>query len=253
LSPCAVSTRIGWAKLLDLQRGKPMRRLTAYAYLRTALLCSALACSALPLAAQENQSEKADRWEKEISAMTAKDDTNPPRQGGIVFVGSSSIRLWDLKKSFPDLPVVNRGFGGSQLADSVQYAKRIVTPYQPKTVVLYAGDNDLASGKKSPEQIAKDFDQFVSLVREQLPESKIVYIAVKPSPSRWKLIEQMNETNRLIRERCEQGEKLVYLDIAKPMLDKDGQPRPELYKPDMLHMNDDGYKIWADLLNPHLN
>ena len=219
-----------------------------------ALVCAALAlpCFVVPsLTAQDKSAPKADRWEKEIAALTAKDDTNPPQEGGIVFVGSSSIRLWDLKKSFPDLPVINRGFGGSQLADSVRYAGRIVTAYKPKTVVLYAGDNDLAGGK-SPEQVASDFDQFVSLIRKDLPEAKIIYIPVKPSPSRWKLIEKMNETNGLIRERCEKGEKLVYVDIVKPMLASNGQPRPELYKKDMLHMNDEGYEIWAEALKPHL-
>lgn len=220
-----------------------------------ALLCAALALPCLGLlsiaTAQEKSAERTDRWEKDIAALTAKDDTNPPPKEGVVFVGSSSIRLWDLTKSFPDLPAINRGFGGSQLADSLRYADRIVLPYKPKTVVLYAGDNDLAAGK-SPEQVAKDFDAFVDRVRKELPETKIVYIAVKPSPSRWRLIEKMNETNRLIRERCEAGENLVYLDIVKPMLDADGQPRPELYKQDMLHMNARGYQIWADLLKPHL-
>lgn len=218
-----------------------------------ALLCLALLFSSVALAgAQEKSPEKTDRWAKEISALTAKDATNPPPKDGIVFVGSSSIRLWDLKKSFPDLPAINRGFGGSQLADSVRYADQIVTPYKPRTVVLYAGDNDIASGQKSPEQVAKDFDSFVAAVRKELPEAKILFIAIKPSPSRWKFIDKFNEANRLIRERCEQGENLVYIDVVKPMLDAQGQPRPELYKQDMLHMNDDGYAIWVKALQPHL-
>jgi lysophospholipase L1-like esterase len=243
-----------------------LRRLTLELFvLSLALPC--LAVSTAIVAAQEKSAEKAsknapaeasskpdDRWEKELSALTAKDSVDPPPPGGIVFVGSSSIRLWDLKKSFPELPAINRGFGGSQLADSVRYADRIVTAYKPKTVVLYAGDNDLAAGTapKSPEQIAKDFDDFVAVVRKSLPEAKIVYIAVKPSPSRWKLIGKQRETNRLIRERCEQGERLLFLDIEKPMLGSDGQPRAELFKADNLHMNDHGYAIWAELLEPHL-
>jgi len=218
-----------------------------------ALLClSVVLLLAAPTRAQDKSAEKTDRWAKEIAAMTAKDSTSPPPKDGIVFVGSSSIRLWDLKESFPELPVINRGFGGSQLADSVRYAEQIVTPYKPRAVVLYAGDNDLAGGKKSPEQVANDFDAFVAAVRKELPEAKILYIAIKPSPSRWKLIDKMNQANRLIRERCEQGENLEFVDIVKPMLDAEGQPRPELYKQDMLHMNDDGYAIWAEQVLPHL-
>jgi lysophospholipase L1-like esterase len=230
------------------------------AFARLFILCciASFALVAGIAAAQEKSAEKAaspqtDKWEKDIAAMTAGDATNPPPKHGIVFVGSSSIRLWDLKKSFPELPVINRGFGGSHLADSVRYAERIVTPYQPKTIVLYAGDNDLAAKPpKTPEQIAKDFDAFVSIVRRSLPEAKIIFIPVKPSPSRWHLIDAQRETNELVRERCKQGENLVFLEIEKPMLGDDGKPREELFKQDMLHMNDEGYKVWAALLEPHL-
>jgi len=127
-----------------------------------------------------------------------------------------------------------------------------VTAYKPKMVVLYAGDNDLNAGK-SPKQVASDFEEFVARVHKELPETKIAYIAIKPSPSRWKLIDQMKEANRLIREQCETNHKLIYVDIVKPMLDDNGQPRQELYKKDMLHMDDDGYQIWADRLRQHLS
>jgi lysophospholipase L1-like esterase len=204
-------------------------------------------------AAEEKKAPPAaDRWEKAIAAFEAADAKSPPAPGGVVFVGSSSIRLWDLKKSFPDLNAINRGFGGSQLADSVRYADRIVIPYKPRTVVLYAGDNDIAAGKKA-EQISRDFAAFVAKVRKALPETKIIYIPVKPSTSRWKYIDEQRKTNRLIRQQCEEGQNLVYLEIEKPMLDDQGNPRGELLLKDGLHMNEQGYAIWNALLKPHLN
>ena len=201
--------------------------------------------------AADDAKKTADRWEPAIAAFEAQDAKALPDKGGIVFVGSSSIVGWNLKESFPDLPVIKRGFGGSQLADSVQYAKRIVTKYEPKTVVLYAGDNDLKAGK-SAETVAKDFDDFVALVRESLPKTKIIFIAIKPSPSRWDLIDTQRKTNQMVRERCEKGDNLVFFDIEKPMLNDQGQPRAELFKPDNLHLNEEGYKLWTSLLRPHL-
>lgn len=197
------------------------------------------------------QEAAADKWEKEIAALEAKDKESPPPQDGIVFIGSSSIRRWDLKKSFPELPVINRGFGGSQLADSVKYVPRIVTPCRPKTVVLYAGDNDVPAGK-SPQQIAADFSAFVKAVRGPLPETKILFLAIKPSPSRWKFYEQQQTANRLIREQCEAGKNLVFVDLVKPMLGGDGMPREELFVKDQLHLSDAGYALWAKVLAPHL-
>jgi lysophospholipase L1-like esterase len=206
--------------------------------------------SAAP-AADPKKPAQADRWEKTIAAFEAADAKSPPAKGGVVFVGSSSIRLWDLKKSFPDLNAINRGFGGSQLADSVRYADRIVTPYKPRVVVLYAGDNDIAAGKKA-EEISRDFTHFVAAVRKELPDTKIIYIPVKPSTARWKLIDEQRKTNQMIKDQCEKGENLVYLPIEKPMLDDQGQPRPELLRKDGLHMTDEGYAIWNAMLKPHL-
>lgn len=195
--------------------------------------------------------QPADRWESAIRDFEAKDRAQPPAQGGAVFVGSSSIRLWDLAKSFPGRRAINRGFGGSQLADAVRYADRIVIPYAPAVVVLYAGDNDLAAGK-SPEQVSGDFRQFAAKVRRALPKTRIVYLGVKPSPSRWKLIEKVRQTNALIREFAAKDARLVFVDVEKPMLAPDGKPRPELFRPDRLHLNDEGYRLWTALVAPHL-
>src|SRR5262249_4332898 len=132
------------------------------------------------------------RWEKAIAAFEKADMTKPPPENAVLFVGSSSIVRWKLPQFFPMMDVINRGFGGSQLADSVHFAPRIVNKYKPRTVVLYAGDNDLATGK-TPEQVATDFREFVKMVRRDLPMTKIVYISIKPSISRWRLWEKISK------------------------------------------------------------
>jgi hypothetical protein len=130
--------------------------------------------------------EKADfaRWEKDVAAFEKQDRDSPPPRNAVLFVGSSTIRMWDLKKSFPETEAINRGFGGSQLADAAHFAPRIVVKYEPRLVVLYAGDNDIAAGK-SPEQVAADFGSFVETVRKGLPMARVLFLSIKPSPRRW--------------------------------------------------------------------
>ena len=174
------------------------------------------------LSSSTSAEEKRDfsRWEKAIAAFEEQDAKKPPPQNAIVFVGSSSVRLWKLQKSFPDLQTINRGFGGSQIVDSVHFAERIILKHEPRIVALYAGDNDIAAGK-SPTQVAADFKQFVKSVRIMLPKTRIIFIAIKPSIKRWNL-----------------GD--------------DGKLRPELFIKDGLHLNDTGYKLWAATIKPHL-
>ena len=195
--------------------------------------------------------QKESRWEPSIRAFEAADREHQPAKEGILFVGSSSIRGWDLDAYFSGLPVINRGFGGSQIADSVEFADRIILPYRPKVIVLYAGDNDVNAGK-GPRQVLADYKAFVAKVHRSLPGTRIVFIAIKPSISRWKLVGKMREANRLIREVTEKDPKLVYLDVDTPMIGPDAKPRPELFKDDGLHLNAVGYKLWADLVRPHL-
>ncbi len=191
------------------------------------------------------------RWEKEIAAFEAEDARVRRRPGATVFVGSSSIRLWDLGKSFPDRLTINRGFGGSQIIDSVHFAHRIVTPYSPPVVVFYAGDNDIASGK-SPEQVAADYEAFVAAVRAKLPETKIVYIGIKPSIARWKLVDKVRAANKLIQTATEKDEHQVFVDVDAPMIGEDGTPRKELFRDDGLHLSAAGYEVWNELVAPHL-
>jgi lysophospholipase L1-like esterase len=201
--------------------------------------------------AQSQEGSRSARWEKAIVGFEEKDRVNPPPHHAVVFVGSSSIRFWDVGKSFPGIEVINRGFGGSELADSVHYAPRIVLPYEPRTVVLYAGDNDLASGK-TPEQVAADFREFTRIIHARLPKTRIVFISIKPSPARWKLVEKGRKTNELVAEHCKSNELLAYVDCATPLLESDGKPRKELYRADGLHLNAKGYEIWASILKEYV-
>lgn len=191
------------------------------------------------------------RWEKDIAAFERRDREAPPPKGAVVFVGSSSIRLWDLAKSFPDVATINRGFGGSQLADAAHFAPRIVVPYEPRLVVLYAGDNDLAAGK-TPEQVFADFKDFVRAVRAGLPKTRVVYLSIKPSVARWKLVDRGRQANALIEAYCKQEDRLRYVDVGTALLGADGKPRPELFRADGLHLNDRGYARWAEVVKPYL-
>jgi lysophospholipase L1-like esterase len=210
----------------------------------TALLVAAPL--ALPAAAAEEN-----RWEPDIRKFEARDRQTPPPPNGIVFVGSSSIRHWDTQASFPDLPVINRGFGGSKLADSVIFADRIVTVYKPKLVVLYAGGHDLLAGKK-PADVAALFGEFVNKVRARLPQVKIVYISLNPTPKVWSMMDTFRESNRLIQAAVAKDTRLDFVDTEAALLGADGKPRPDLFIADGVHLSAEGYKIWTALLRPHL-
>ncbi len=186
-----------------------------------------------------------------MQAFEKADKADPPPKGGLVFIGSSSIRKWDLAKSFPDLHAVNRGFGGSQISDSIRYADRILIPLKPKTVVLYAGDNDIAAGK-SVDEVVADFKTFVAKVHGALPQTRILFIAIKPSLKRWNLVDQMRDANSRIQKICENAGYLQFIDIDGAMLGPDGKPRPELFVEDGLHMTGLGYAIWTQKLKPYL-
>jgi lysophospholipase L1-like esterase len=191
-----------------------------------------------------------DRFESEIAAFEASDRAAPPAPGGIVFVGSSSIRRWTtLAADFPGLPVLNRGFGGSTLYEVNHYAARIVLPYRPRQVVLYAGENDIAAGRTAQE-IAGDYRTFVSFVHSALPSARIVFVSVKPAPVRWSFQNTVRETNRLVRAIAATDPRQTFVDVFTPMLGTDGRPRAELFVSDSLHMTPQGYAIWRRQLAP---
>ncbi len=192
-------------------------------------------------------------WANDIDQLTAVDATKPPAPDGVVFVGSSSIRRWTtLAEDFPAVATINRGFGGSELADSVFYAERIVIPYHPRLVVLFAGTNDLWAGK-TPETVAADFTTFRTKLHAALPETKLIYIAITLAPSRARIHEQMRTANRLIAADCATAPRCRFLDINPSMLGPGGgTPRSELFVADQLHLNPAGYAIWTKVLAPYL-
>jgi lysophospholipase L1-like esterase len=192
------------------------------------------------------------QWAPDIAAFTAQDQSQPPPQHGVLFIGSSSIHAWtSLATDFPGVPVINRGFGGSAIADSTFYVDRIVTPYHPRVIVMYAGDNDIAEGATSAEVI-HDFQAFVARVRRDLPETKIVYISIKPSLARENLWPQMREANEGIAHWIKGKPGLRFVDIGPAMVDAQGHPRPDLLRADGLHMTPAGYAIWTAALTPIL-
>jgi lysophospholipase L1-like esterase len=193
-----------------------------------------------------------ERWQKAIAAFEAADRVSPPPQGAILFIGSSTIVRWKtLARDFPEHPVINRGFGGSQIADSVFYADRIVIPYRPRLIVLRAGGNDIHAGK-TPEQVATDFQAFVEQVRAKLPEVRIAYMTINATPSRWANVEREMQANQLIKTYIAAGKNLDYIDTFDVTLGADGKPREELFVKDRLHFNDEGYKVLASLVRKHL-
>jgi lysophospholipase L1-like esterase len=189
----------------------------------------------------------AEPFRQEIETFERQDRRALPPANATLFLGSSTIRLWpSLARDFPGIPVINRGFGGSQIEDSIRYAGRIVVPVKPAAIVFYAGDNDLAAGK-SPEQVFADYQRLVTLLHRSLPETRILFLAIKPSPCRAHLFDAIRQANALIRDWIRPAPRLEYVDVFTPMLG-----RPGLFGRDGLHMNTKGYALWTRILSPFL-
>jgi lysophospholipase L1-like esterase len=224
-------------------RSERMKRLSRLVFLLISLVASAIthADSAPP-----------SYWQPDIAAFQATDRAHPPAPHGVLFIGSSSIQFWkSLAQDFPGIPVINRGFGGSALPDSTYYADRIVWPYQPSLIVLYAGDNDINDGS-SADQVLASFQKFVARAREGVPGVPIVYISIKPSISRAALWPTMKAANDKIRDWAATQKGVRFVDIAPVMVDAQGRPRPALFRADGLHMLPSGYALWIAALKPVL-
>ncbi|WP_010586527.1 serine hydrolase [Schlesneria paludicola] len=192
------------------------------------------------------------KWEKAIAAYEQADQTNPPPKGGIVFIGSSTILLWkSLVEDFPDHKVINRGFGGSEIVDSTHFADRIIFPYEPRQIYLRAGGNDIHGGR-TPAEVASDFVDFVQKVHSRLPKTEIYYIAVSPAPSRWGETDKYRALNALIRQAALDLPRVGFVDAFDITLGSQGQARKDLFVPDMLHLNPDGYRVLAEAVRPFL-
>ncbi|HET6553910.1 MAG TPA: GDSL-type esterase/lipase family protein [Dyella sp.] len=216
-------------------------RVLAALLLLGSLSSAALADSAPPL-----------HWTPDIEAFVAADHAHPPAPGGVLFIGSSSINYWkSLAQDFPGIPVINRGFGGSAIPDSTYYADRIVWPYKPRLIVMYAGDNDINDGA-SADQVLAAFQAFVARARQGVPGVPVVYVSIKPSMARLALWPTMKQANDKIRAWAATQKDVRFVDIAPLMVDASGRPRPELFRPDGLHMVPAGYALWIAALKPVL-
>ncbi|UUX97208.1 SGNH/GDSL hydrolase family protein [Aquabacterium sp. J223] len=193
-------------------------------------------------------------WQDTLDAFAAADRASQPKPGGVLFVGSSSIRLWDgLEQQFDaSHQVLKRGFGGSRLADCADLLDKLVLPYAPRLVVVYAGDNDIAAGAK-PEDVLVSFQRFVTGVRSALPATDIAFLSIKPSPAREALLPTMHAANALIERWAATQQRVAYLDVYSRMLDAQGRPRRELFAADRLHLNRDGYALWREVIAAHLS
>ncbi len=193
------------------------------------------------------------RWEGEIKAFEAADRASPPQKGGVLFLGSSTIRLWStLARDFPDQKVTNRGFGGSEIADATHFADRIVFPHEPRQIFLRAGGNDIHAGRL-PEEVAADFAEFVRKVHGRLPETEIVFISISPAPARWGEKDKNLALNMLVREMALRMPRVAYADCYDLSLAPDGRPRAEIFLDDRLHLNAEGYKLLAERVRPFLH
>lgn len=204
------------------------------------------------LCVRESEGLPASAWESSIEAYEASDAENPPAPGSIVFVGSSSILLWDtLSRDMVPMSVLNRGFGGSVIAHVTHFADRVVLPYEPSAIVLYAGDNDIALGL-SADCTLRDFEAFVEHIHAAAPGTRIYFISIKPSPSRMRFWSDMERANQLIQAQTTTNAALHFIDVSEAMLDQEGQPMPELFTVDGLHMNAAGYQLWTSIIRPRL-
>ena len=192
------------------------------------------------------------QWEADIRRFEAQDRAQRPDTGGVLFVGSSSIRMWDsLTSDFPGARATNRGFGGSELRHVVHFADRIILPYRPRLVVVYAGDNDINAGR-TPEQVLADFQALVRTVHAARPATRIAFISIKPSPARWALADRARMANSMVQRYVQSDARLAFIDVFDPMLGFGGRPRAELFVSDSLHMTPAGYRLWRTLVEPYL-
>ncbi len=193
-----------------------------------------------------------DFFESEIAAFEAEDDEAFPAAGGIVFVGSSSIRLWDtLAEDMAPLPIIQRGFGGAHMEHVLHNAARIVVPYDPRAVVVFVGGNDLGSGK-SPERVIADFTAFVTLIRSELPAADLWLFSMKPSILRVELMPEMQRVNIALQGFAAADPQVHYLHVADVLLGSDGLPDPDHYIFDGLHLSAAGYARWTSVVRPPL-
>ncbi|BBM86882.1 GDSL-type esterase/lipase family protein [Candidatus Uabimicrobium amorphum] len=191
-------------------------------------------------------------WESSIVAFEQQDQKKPPVLGGVVFTGSSSINYWSsLQEDMKPLPVLNRGFGGSYMHHLTHFSSRIILCYQPKVVVIYCGENDIADSI-SPLQVRNEFEKLVNIIHSNLPKTKIIYVSIKPPILRSLWRKSFAEANQKIEEFTTKKDNVFYVDIVSAMLDKQGKVRSELFTWDRIHINAKGYQLWTSIIKPQI-
>jgi len=216
------------------------------------LVFSAVLFACARIAGSAEATHNFGKWEKDISAFEESDRTNPPPKEALLFIGSSTIKLWKtLATDFPDHKVINRGFGGSEIVDATHFADRIIFPYKPRMIFLRAGGNDLWAGKSS-EQVFADFKDFVAHIHSKLPNTEIVFISLSPSIARWKQADKEKAVNVMVKDYAEQTPRVKLIDTWSLPLGADGEPRADLFLPDKLHFNGEGYKLLVERVRPYL-
>lgn len=206
----------------------------------------------LALPAAQAQQKTPPFW-NEIQAFKQQDKAQMPPKNAILFVGSSSLRMWkNMQEMLPEYSVINRGFGGSNLLDLQRYLGDIVFPYQPKQIIIYSGENDIASDTVQAPEVLARFKTVFEQIRQQMPKVPIVFISIKPSPSRLKFNPIIEESNQLIRAYLKKQPKTKYVDVYSKMLLANGRPKPQIFIQDSLHMNQQGYQIWKKAITPYL-
>lgn len=197
---------------------------------------------------------KAQPFADEIAGFKKKDAASFPPANAILFVGSSSFRKWeDVAGYFPNYTIINRGFGGSTLPDVIRYEKDIIFPYHAKQIVIYCGENDVASSDTVTAQVV--FDRFKKLytdIRAVMPDVPVLFVSLKPSPSRWQMRDRMMGANKLIKKYLKRKGNAAFVSVWNDMLGADGKPMPDIFVGDKLHMNAKGYAIWQKLIEPYL-
>lgn len=217
------------------------------------LTCAAILVALAAVHAGEQQPPDPARWEPEVRAFEEADRRQPPARGGVLFVGSSSIRLWTtLQQDFPRIRVINRGVGGSQIPEITALADRIVVPYRPRLIVFYCGTNDLANSR-TVRQVVRDFREFVDRVHGSLPGTRVAFVSIASNPARRALTPQFTAVNRLVERLALEDRRVDFIDVNAVMLGRSGEPRPELFVDDQLHMNEKGYRIWRDVIGAYLS
>ena len=215
------------------------------------LSCVLSAVSLVSGAAAADISELPDldplRFANEIMAFQEWEAKNTLPESGILFVGSSSIRMWPTSAAFPDKVVMNRGFGGAEFPDIFYYYERVIAKYAPAKILLYVGDNDVSRGK-SADAVFADYLKLVEWIQRDLPDTELHFISVKPSPARWQYWPVMVEVNRRVAAHAADDPKLGYVDLASSLL-VDGEPGP-YYIFDGIHLNAAGYDGWRKVLAP---